>query len=395
LNPARLAWSAGALLAKDRRVRGERHVTPFAISFLVTNRCSLSCKHCFYHAELAKPPDGELGLDEYETLTRRMGPFGIGLFCGGEPYMRRDLAEIVNLFRTHNDVPLAGVATNGQNTASIVRQTRAILEHDRHKSFNVAFSIDGFRDTHDAIRGAGSFDRSLRSYREAVALRRHYPNLILTTTLVLNRMNEGEAEAFARHVRETLQPDAVHVLVCRQSPRDGEHMKGVRPETYLRVQEEALRAVRSRSLLGRFSPEALLLSSMRDLVHRTMVTGERSFSCRAGKDGALVDYKGDVHVCEVLAEDPGARRIGNLRDYDLDFVSLWNSGAADAMRALVNRHPSCASCTHETVGLMPSIAFGDNPLRALRARIAKPRPIPSPETKRRLPLVHSPRESLA
>jgi radical SAM protein with 4Fe4S-binding SPASM domain len=91
-------------------------------------------------------------------------------------------------------------------------------------------------------------------------------------------------------------------------------------------------------------------------------TGRRCFHCFAGIHNGIVDYKGDVNVCEVLMEDPGNARIGNLKDYDMDFRALWNSPEAHRLRRLVNRHPACRGCTHETMGYMPSLLFQPNAL---------------------------------
>ena len=52
--------------------------------------------------------------------------------------------------------------------------------------------------------------------------------------------------------------------------------------------------------------------------------------------------------------------MGNLRDYDMDFIKLWNSEQALKVKQLVNRHKVCEQCTHETEGILPSIYFEPN-----------------------------------
>ena len=52
--------------------------------------------------------------------------------------------------------------------------------------------------------------------------------------------------------------------------------------------------------------------------------------------------------------------MGNLREYDMDFLKLWNSKQAMEVRQKVNRHKCCTCCTHETEGILPSIYFEPN-----------------------------------
>jgi radical SAM protein with 4Fe4S-binding SPASM domain len=99
---------------------------------------------------------------------------------------------------------------------------------------------------------------------------------------------------------------------------------------------------------------------MGDLIHRTMTTGPRSFHCYAGTHGAVIDPRGEVNACEVLSERYGA--MGDLREHDMDFQALWSSERAERVRSLVNNHPACRSCTHETMGYVPSLVFPPNRL---------------------------------
>jgi radical SAM protein with 4Fe4S-binding SPASM domain len=357
---------APLLVAHRRRRPGATGgATPFTLSFLVTNRCGLKCRHCFYHAELAKPSDDELTLDEYDALSRRMGAFGVAVFAGGEPFARRDLWAIVNGFRARNAMPLAGIATNGQATGTIVRQTERMLAADRSKPLTLSFSLDGLREDHDVIRGRGTFDRALRTWRECRRLAAHHDNLLMTVTIVVNTLNEARAEAFVRWAGAALRPAAVNVMLVRQSPRDGEHLKRVSLPNYLRARDAALELAGVRSLRGLLDPQTLFLAAMGEHVERTVRSGRRSFACRAGDHGAVVDYKGDVNVCEVLSEDPATGVIGNLRDYGMDFGALWRSEPAARMRARVGRHAACRACTHETVGILPSLPFATSLLGEL------------------------------
>ncbi|MCC6523762.1 MAG: radical SAM protein [Polyangiaceae bacterium] len=335
--------------------------TPFAVSFLVTARCPLRCQHCFYHYATSSP-ETELTVDEYDALGQSLGPFPVALFCGGEPYLRPDLGELVLRVRRHAGAPLAATTTNGQLTDSIVTQTEAILRAEPRRPFTVGFSLDGPREVHDAIRGRGTFERALATYRECQRLARHYPCLSLTATTVVQALNHAAAAGFVRWAARELRPTAHAVLLARQSPRGGEGVKKVPLASYAAAQEAAVETMRAGSPWKRLRPDALYLEAVARHVTTTRATGRRSFHCLAGTHGALVDPVGQVQVCEQLAEQPGVGYLGNLREHGMDFGALWQSAEAARARALVNHHATCRDCTHETMGHATSLLFPPNRL---------------------------------
>ena len=61
----------------------------------VTSVCNARCAHCFYPINAGK---NELTLEEIEKLTRTLPPIRLLLIGGGEPFLRRDLPEIIRLY---------------------------------------------------------------------------------------------------------------------------------------------------------------------------------------------------------------------------------------------------------------------------------------------------------
>jgi len=121
-----------------------------------TNRCNLSCLHCY----------SKSGLDEKDTLTTeiildtlpKLKANGVKfiIFSGGEPLTRKDIYDIANAAKEQGIITY--LSTNGlyigQNNAKKILDT-----------FNyVGISIDGSEDTHDYFRGLkGSFKESLKA----------------------------------------------------------------------------------------------------------------------------------------------------------------------------------------------------------------------------------------
>src|SRR5215813_6704895 len=77
----------------------------------VTSRCNAFCKTCFYWDELNRP--GDLTRDQLDKISRTMPPITDLWLSGGEPTLRRDLSDIIDLFIANNGVNRVIIPTNG------------------------------------------------------------------------------------------------------------------------------------------------------------------------------------------------------------------------------------------------------------------------------------------
>ncbi|MBI3786618.1 MAG: radical SAM protein [Deltaproteobacteria bacterium] len=121
----------------------------------ITNRCNLACQHCFIFRD-GNPNEAPVSVHDelkssviLETLTQLRERHGIGtiLWMGGEPLLRRELiAEGIGLFS--NNI----VVTNG--TIPLVDLGPSVL---------YVVSLDGPEDLNDALRGAGTYRKVMRS----------------------------------------------------------------------------------------------------------------------------------------------------------------------------------------------------------------------------------------
>lgn len=340
--------------------------TPMTISFLITDRCNLRCKHCFNHKTRVSDYDKakkEMTVDEYEKLSKSLGFFATALICGGEPFLREDLSEIVKLFRMNNKVQWCGTGTNGQMTDNIVKQVEAICKQDSSRRFTLTFSLDGFEEQHDEIRGKDTFKKCMETWKACKILRNKYSNLRIATVSTMMTINQDILPDFYKWLAKEMQPDAMSTLLIRQTPRGGVQLKEVLPENYARARETLSQLLKEGKNGDMNSPLAYIPMSYYHYITKTIMTGKKSFMCYAGKHGAYIDYNGEINVCEVMNDAMCSDKpllMGNLRDYDMDFLKLWNSEQALKVKQYVNRHSVCESCTHETEGLLPSVYFEPN-----------------------------------
>jgi radical SAM protein with 4Fe4S-binding SPASM domain len=119
----------------------------------VTNRCNLSCSHCYRPGASGD----DIPLDPYRKMVdelREMGGTGITL-TGGEPLLHPRIRELLSYGGKHSAMSLL---TNG---VLLDKETASFLSGLENAHIQV--SIDGSRkDIHDAIRGKGAFENALK-----------------------------------------------------------------------------------------------------------------------------------------------------------------------------------------------------------------------------------------
>ncbi|HEY8131575.1 MAG TPA: radical SAM protein, partial [Thermoanaerobaculia bacterium] len=132
--------------------------------------CNIECTHCFISSSPTNKSHGMLSLAHVEERLAEARELGVRdyYFTGGEPFMNRDMIAI--LAATLKQGP-ATVLTNGMLLRKeICQQLRALSEASEY-SLDIRVSLDGFdAQSHDAIRGAGVWDRvmiGLRNLAEA------------------------------------------------------------------------------------------------------------------------------------------------------------------------------------------------------------------------------------
>ncbi len=145
----------------ERRI-GQSHRTlippPHLLSYAVTKKCNLACKHCYSDAGDEAAPD-ELSIGEAKSVLDDIADWGVKLliFDGGEPLCRDDFFDIAAHASSRGLRVVIG--TNGTLVdADAVKQLRA------SRVMGVQISIDGAdATTHDSFRGQeGAFEKALR-----------------------------------------------------------------------------------------------------------------------------------------------------------------------------------------------------------------------------------------
>ncbi len=339
---------------------------PEEVAFKLTNRCDLRCAHCYqwspggYHHRLVPAERGaDLDLAVIARVLEATRAVRSTVYLwGGEPLVYRDWDGLVALLR--DDPRATSVCTNG---TLLVRRLPSLVSLGR--AIEVSVSLDGFASEHDAVRGAGSFERAWAGVQALLASRRAggfagelTVNFVISDAMV-PRMHEFVA------FLDDAGIDTVYVSFPWYLAADGaarmddwvaRHfgrapMRGtaswhaytfrVQPAAIATLREQIARidahrgriAVRWNPRLDDADLEPFLAGSDRPAQGRTR--------CRATRARLDVFPNGDVVSCKFFPEF----RVGNLHEAEL--AAIWHGERFDRVRETVHRcglMPACAKC---------------------------------------------------
>ena len=147
----------------------------------LTLQCNLACVHCGSRAAHARP--NELSTAEALDLVKQLAEAGIQevALIGGEAFLRPDWLAIARAIRAAG---MACTLTSGGLGIS-AHTAEAIAEAGIHQ---VSLSIDGTRETHDALRGKqGSHAAAFQTFAHLRAA-----NINITANTQINRLSAPE-----------------------------------------------------------------------------------------------------------------------------------------------------------------------------------------------------------
>jgi len=148
------SWVAGRIRARRLMSRpdGAASARPMRVTFEPTRRCNLNCAMCYIDESKRREKVDELDVSEFEALLEEVSARGINL-VGGEPLMRRDLFELLDVLRRRR-IKVDSLTTNG----TMIDRAKA----DRLAELmaagaleSVTMSLDGHEALHNEIRGSG------------------------------------------------------------------------------------------------------------------------------------------------------------------------------------------------------------------------------------------------
>ena len=299
----------------------QRFTAPLFAVWNFTNRCNLSCKHCYQDSEHSALSD-ELTLAEKIDLADQMGKAHMPMVAisGGEPTISPDLLPVLRRLKRHG--MHVSLATNG---TTITPRVAADLAEAGLRYVEISLdSVDPAR--HDAFRGMqGMWQRSIRGAKAVVATE----GLRLGVAMCVHRGNFHEVRDMIRFAEELGAGCFAHfnfipvgrglrMVAGDITPQQREQLMGILNE---KMQEGGMGVISTAPQLGRVCLAGSALETGRATCShagsgsgvKARVVAKYLGGCGAGRTYVCFEPNGNVTPCVYLPH----RVMGNIRQAGL------------------------------------------------------------------------------
>jgi MoaA/NifB/PqqE/SkfB family radical SAM enzyme len=321
------------------------------VILFVTSRCNSLCRTCFYHEELNRP--GDMTFAQIEKISRTMPPITDLWLSGGEPTLRHDASEIIDMFVRRNGVRRLIIPTNGLVKSRVYEIVDRALGAHPVLDLYLNIALDGQGETHDRIRGVpGHWEKTLDCIEELYPLKEKFADrLRLNVNTVVCAENYQEIHTLAEFMWHSFRLDGHYFNIVRGETLVGEEIKQVPPEALPRMysfvsqltKRYGDRMFADDDATKRFIKNVAYVGTITTHYRTQNANFTRStpwpFPCTAGETIAVIDYNGDVRACELRA------KFATLSDYDYDFAALWQSESRAQELKEIDGGKACW-CTH-------------------------------------------------
>ncbi len=309
---------------------------PYLVALNLTERCNLSCAHCYLDAKVLK----EGATDELDTEDLKrvlgeiaaVGPEAMVVLTGGEPLLRHDIEELAAHASALGLMVVIG--TNGM----LLRPER-IRKLQQAGVAGVGISVDSLRpEHHDAFRGRkGAWQKTMEGIDACKAAGMPFQLHFSATDDTADEIDD--MVAFARDSGAMVLN--VFFMVCTGR---GEKYSGISPVKYEAVLRRVAKAAREEKTLmvrAKCAPHFKRIAMEMDPEWPiTMAHGYDAGSCIAATRYARVTPNGDVTPCPYMENS-----VGSLKD--ATFGEIWeNAPVLQELRA-PKLEGRCGACEYQ------------------------------------------------
>ena len=321
------------------------------VIFFVTSRCNAFCDTCFYHEELNKK--GDLTFEQIEKVSRTMPKITDLWLSGGEPTLRKDLTQIIDLFVKNNGIHRLIIPTNALIKSRVFEVVEHALSHDQITDLYLNIALDGYGETHDKIRGVPkNWEKTLACIENLYPLKDKFgARFRLNVNTVICAENYHEIEKLGEYLWQNFKLDGQYFNIVRGETKVGDSIKAVPFEALTKIYQYTS-GLTERYSERMFSADDSAKKFIKQVAYvGTIMTHYRTqhanfenpapwaFPCTAGETSAVIDYNGDVRACELLD------KFASLKDFDFDFGKLWEVTARQDELTKIDGGNACW-CTH-------------------------------------------------
>ncbi|MFE3599938.1 radical SAM protein [Streptomyces sp. NPDC059142] len=342
---------------------------PQEVSLQLTYRCNLRCSHCYQWNEQGFFRDfspsrqrTELDLSVVEDVLANTAPLRSKLFLwGGEPLMHSRFGEVAALLERYPRT--VNMCTNGLLFKRKLDDLLRIGEN-----LNLLVSLDGLGEDHEALRGKGTFRRTVENIETMLRLQREGRfRGELSLSCMVSHATVGKMYEFMEWAEELgvntvyfqfpwyISPEVAGAMdelyeksFAWLQPDTGTKKPTWHSYTYqlpaeqLPVLRDSMRRLAERAwrVRVRYQPQ-LDVDEVEDFILGTSRPAQKRSKCLAVSNRMEVHADGNVSSCKFFPEFV----VGNL--YDTPVEELWQSEPFRQVRRTLaegGMMPVCSKC---------------------------------------------------
>jgi radical SAM protein with 4Fe4S-binding SPASM domain len=272
---------------------------------------------------------------------------------GGEPFLRKDISQIIGTISRDWDARVICLPTNGSIRQPLISTVQNFAANCQNH-LRLHFSLNTLEQNFQEFSGTkDTFQEWEETFRLAKSITDQSTNITLLTLMTFNDHNQAYFENLIDYVTNSLCPDDVSIGLVRPH------------KTYNPVLDIEKYRQLIKTYFSETSSQNLFLKAYRTLIREHMATyylQKRSLTkCYSGKMRVVMSPEGNIYPCETRGYPEGDDEsflLGNIRDFNYNIRNLLKSPRSqEVLDEIKNRSCHCSQGIDLSLSLLCSHQF--------------------------------------
>lgn len=327
--------------ASIKKLDGSIKKYPKVIQFPITYKCNSRCVMCNIWK---MDHSNEMTLEEIKNylndpIFKEVSSVGIN---GGEPSLVKELPQIAEQVLNLPKIKSLNLISNGFNKDALLVKAEKIYALCRKKSvnFHLSFSLDGYGELHDNVRGVKkAFERALKSIDYVLENKSRYCDSIdIGCTIVRQNVNDLiELDTYASRKN---YPMKYRLGIENKRIGSDEIVSDYSVLYDTKSRQSAIEFIHSRFFKAKNIVDKFKYFSL--FYFLSEKNPKRLLGCMWQDEGITIDAKGNIYYCAVAS-----KKIGSLRKQKGEVLFFDEQNIAYRKSILKD---ICRNCIHDYSG---------------------------------------------
>lgn len=313
---------------------------PYKLNFAITYLCNYKCLFCNIWK---KRPKNELSIREIKKFLKKANFLNWFNLTGGEPFLRKDLVEIIKTIKKETDVFIVNTTTNGFNPKFIKEKVLKILSLNLPLLI-VVISLDGPKNVHEKLRGIkNSFENAIKTFISLRKIKHHRLKVFFGYTLTPLNYNDffKTIEEVKKHYPKIKISD-FHLNLFHISEHYYENLNVATKEEIenfsKKLKKIVLKIIKQKMKSFFFNPFNLIEILYLKYLVLFLKTKQTPLKCKVVQTSIFLDPQGNVYPCTIFNF-----LLGNLRKENYNLTKILRSERTLKIKKIIEKN-KCPNC---------------------------------------------------